>query len=50
MDNIQFVLKIIMGVFIIILFGKIWNEIAAYVGEQFGLRTFVEFLLRKVKK
>lgn len=50
MDNIQFALKVTMGVFIIIAIGKLWLIIAAYIGEQFGLGTFVEFLLRKIKK
>lgn len=50
MDNIQFVLKVIMGVFLIIVIGKILYEVAAYIGEILGLRTFVNFLLKKIKK
>lgn len=50
MSNIQFVLKIILCTFIIIAVGKILMSIAAYIGEQIGIRAFVDFLFRKMKK
>lgn len=48
--NIEFVLKVIFGVFALIVITKILMDLAAYVGEQFGVKRFVEFLFRKIRK
>lgn len=50
MSHIQFILRVIMGTFLIIITGKILLSASAYIGEQIGIRAFVEFIFRKVNK
>ncbi len=45
----DYILNILIGIFVIIVIVKIYMVVANYVGEQLCLGKFIEYLLKKVR-
>jgi len=50
MYYLQFALKVLIVFFLIIAITRIYMEIAAFIGKQFGFGKFFTNLLQKIRK
>lgn len=50
MNYIQYVLKVLMGLVILMVVSIIYRGVANYVGEQIGFSNFFKYIWQKIKR
>lgn len=48
-DSFKFVVGLLIIFIIYILSAKVWMEVAAYIGDKFGIYKFILYIYNKIK-